>query len=895
MSLNLALVISGEASGAKAAADQTATAVRTVGIAAAQTSAGMVAANDQAVASAQRVTAALVGQNAAQQQLQAGVERMIAAGSPTNDATYRQRAADIEAYGNSLDALRAKYNPLFAAEQEHLSRLQGIDQALKVGAISEAEHANAVSASTAAYQRQIAGLSNLGNAARLTSNQMLNLSRQGNDVITMLALGAPPMQIFASQAGQIYDALEQGPGGIKGSLKGIGESLLGLMTRFPIATAAIAAAGVAFITYEMFAEAKIKSVDEILKQHEANIHRLGPAYEEALKGVTKYADESEKLANLRLRTDAADALKTQADEATKAIENMVRSEGIFSSRFSGAKGAIDDFMSSIKAGNPDAVKFQETIASLRDSGQITEKVAQDLITASNAAYEAQRSLSGIGDHVDAVAKAMADMSRALGTDATSSISRLSDEQRKYVQTLIDQLNRGQITADQFKSSLQSLSGVSPDFSGAIDQVSGLADQLERARLAAAGLANTTPRQDRVGYNRMDDAQSQYGDALEMWRRFGYDNDNKIDPNKPKKAPKGSTADPYRDILKSAQDRIDQMKVELQLTGQVGVAADTLRNYQELLSKATDKGRSIGEAQKAELHDRAEEMAKLAEATAAAKVQQDLLFDRQQMFRSAADQEVYSTLRSANIDPNSATGEAIASQIRYNEQLKESRDLAGDFASTLVDGLRNGENLWQAMGDAALSVLDKITDKLLNEVLDAIFQISSAGGGSGGSILGAIGSLLGLGGGSSGLNVFPGGGVLNSTGGLYADGGYTGPGPKNKPAGVVHAGEVVFSQDDIARAGGVGVVEAMRLGRRGYATGGVVEGGMAMPATGTYGGGATWSGGSTQPQRVVLHIVNDEGPMFRTTIRQESQDVAVQVVRGNDQARADYYDAGGNPR
>lgn len=51
------------------------------------------------------------------------------------------------------------------------------------------------------------------------------------------------------------------------------------------------------------------------------------------------------------------------------------------------------------------------------------------------------------------------------------------------------------------------------------------------------------------------------------------------------------------------------------------------------------------------------------------------------------------------------------------------------------------------------------------------------------------------------------------------GGYTGPGGVHEPAGVVHRGEVVWSQRDIARAGGVGVVEAMRLGYAGYADGG----------------------------------------------------------------------------
>ena len=62
------------------------------------------------------------------------------------------------------------------------------------------------------------------------------------------------------------------------------------------------------------------------------------------------------------------------------------------------------------------------------------------------------------------------------------------------------------------------------------------------------------------------------------------------------------------------------------------------------------------------------------------------------------------------------------------------------------------------------------------------------------------------------------------GGGYSSGGYTGNGAVNEPAGVVHKGEVVWSQADVARAGGVGIVEAMRQGLRGYADGGPVGGG-----------------------------------------------------------------------
>ncbi|WP_440599660.1 tape measure protein [Acinetobacter baumannii] len=44
---------------------------------------------------------------------------------------------------------------------------------------------------------------------------------------------------------------------------------------------------------------------------------------------------------------------------------------------------------------------------------------------------------------------------------------------------------------------------------------------------------------------------------------------------------------------------------------------------------------------------------------------------------------------------------------------------------------------------------------------------------------------------------------------FSDGGFTGSGRKYEPAGIVHKGEVVWSQEDIKRWGGVGLVEKMR--------------------------------------------------------------------------------------
>lgn len=60
---------------------------------------------------------------------------------------------------------------------------------------------------------------------------------------------------------------------------------------------------------------------------------------------------------------------------------------------------------------------------------------------------------------------------------------------------------------------------------------------------------------------------------------------------------------------------------------------------------------------------------------------------------------------------------------------------------------------------------------------------------------------------------------------FARGGYTGDGGKYEPAGIVHKGEVVWSQADVARAGGADRVNRMRPTYNdlpGYAVGGIVS-------------------------------------------------------------------------
>ena len=170
--------------------------------------------------------------------------------------------------------------------------------------------------------------------------------------------------------------------------------------------------------------------------------------------------------------------------------------------------------------------------------------------------------------------------------------------------------------------------------------------------------------------------------------------------------------------------------------------------------------------------------------------------------------------------------------------------------SIMEGLREGMDLYKA---SFLSMRDSMSNAVVDTMggmTDALADFVATGKGSFRdftvSVLRDLSRILikmaimkAL---QAAMGMFTGGTApagfgtnANISANLFADGGYTGAGGKYEPAGIVHRGEVVFSQDDVRRSGGVNKVEAMRL--RGYAAGGVVGG---LPAV----SGASAAGSTT---------------------------------------------------
>lgn len=153
-------------------------------------------------------------------------ERVNALTGVTRGPT-RDRAADIEAYGRALDDMRAKLVPAAKLEQTYTAAVAEADRALKVGAISQAEHADAVKRAKGSYDAGIASLRGMERAATgaakasgLSTMQMQTLKYTASDVVASLGSGMSPLQIALQQGPQVAQAFSFSVTGMTAAIAG---------------------------------------------------------------------------------------------------------------------------------------------------------------------------------------------------------------------------------------------------------------------------------------------------------------------------------------------------------------------------------------------------------------------------------------------------------------------------------------------------------------------------------------------------------------------------------------------------------------------------------------------------------------------------------------------------
>ncbi|WP_102788529.1 phage tail tape measure protein [Stenotrophomonas bentonitica] len=221
--------------------------------------------------------------------------------------------------------------------------------------------------------------------------------------------------------------------------------------------------------------------------------------------------------------------------------------------------------------------------------------------------------------------------------------------------------------------------------------------------------------------------------------------------------------------------------------------------------------------------------------------------------------------------------AAAAWANYQQEASNYAEQMGDTVTSVVGGFEDAWVRFTTTGKLSFSDLTKSVLADLSRI-----QIKQAIVGIGNWISGSFAAQSGSINTAGNTAVTQGTSTINDE--LFqrlmrngkAEGGYTGDGAKHDPRGIVHAGEVVWSQADVARAGGVGIVEAMRLGLRGYANGGVVgapraaAAAMARGAVNVYIDGAKGDSSGVQAEM---------GPSGDLDIRVSLRDLIRGEIRG----------------
>lgn len=265
---------------------------------------------------------------------------------------------------------------------------------------------------------------------------------------------------------------------------------------------------------------------------------------------------------------------------------------------------------------------------------------------------------------------------------------------------------------------------------------------------------------------------------------------------------------FQTYLKEQQQQIANLKTETAVRATLNPLVDDhgrkmaeLNSAQELLNYAQKEGVAAGK----ELKD----------------VQQLLYGDLTKLSPAAREQAL--AMRAIALgagEAAAASGRLQQSQEQLQQSLQQSAQFGKDVFGGFIRDMRDGASA----GEALHNVLIKISDRLLDIGLNALFDGAKAGSGTG-----ILGSLFG--------SLFKG----------FASGGYTGSGGKTVPAGIVHRGEYVVPKAIVDRVGAP-AIEAMM---KGYADGGPV---LRAPEI------EPLRGASRSRDMVIIQLQDDSGRM-----------------------------------
>lgn len=230
-----------------------------------------------------------------------------------------------------FERLVAKVDPAARAQQQYQRTIEQVARYEAAGIGSMQQRAQVIQLATARFEQQTRAM-NIGAAANdnfaartgLAGYAVRNLGFQLNDVGTMLAMGASPFQVLASQGGQVYQILGSSERGVGGAIKGMAASVAAFLGPLGMLAAGLTAAAAAGYAFYSLTKKEGPTSEKLLEEHARLLGVIKDAYDNATKATKNWYEQSKEVTQLQLMQQQIDLTDKLRESTGKLIQTTLQ-------------------------------------------------------------------------------------------------------------------------------------------------------------------------------------------------------------------------------------------------------------------------------------------------------------------------------------------------------------------------------------------------------------------------------------------------------------------------------------------------------------------------------------------------------------------------------------------
>lgn len=327
-----------------------------------------------------------------------------------------------------VDSLRASVDPLFAASKKYESAVEQLNNALRLGVMTQGEYDAALERVGQSYLTAGAQANVYGKAMRASTQHTTNLMFQFQDIGMMLAAGQSPLMLAMQQGTQVSGVFQQMRNSGQSAFRGIIGGLGAMISPMSLVTIGAIAGGAALVQW---AASALSAEQETFD----------------------FADAMDAL------TEASSGLTTAQDILEMSVDDLIAKYGQYSSVVLGAARNLAE----LQAAQSRALLTEQidmmTIA-MREYMMTTNSLVQSGVSQHTALQNIARDLSVMEDQGRALESAFRAVRDAMSFDeqlaAMGEVNRLLEEAGVDYAAIPPELREALIEANNLTAAMAAL-------------------------------------------------------------------------------------------------------------------------------------------------------------------------------------------------------------------------------------------------------------------------------------------------------------------------------------------------------------------------------------------------------------------------------------------------------